>query len=94
MNYHVNFPLINYNREERLSQSGLDLDAQDRWIIYLDITGDVDDYKIDFDESRSLGTAVKAVGGRVKQVFEEDKEEVGLDTTSVINDEDIIYEEF
>lgn len=94
MNYHVNFPLINYNREVRLSQSGLDLDAQDRWVIYLDIVGDVDDYKIDFDESRSLGTAVKAVGGRVKQVFEEDKEEIGLDTTSVINNEDIIYEEF
>lgn len=94
MNYHVNFPLINYNREQRLEQSGVSLDDQERWIIYLDIVGDVDDYDIDFDQTRSIGTAVKAAGGRVKEVFKEDKEEILLDTSSVINDEDIIYEEF
>ena len=93
IDYHIHFPLINYKRENRLEKQSVDLDDKKRWIIYLDILGTVDDYKIDFDQSRSLGTAIRAAGDRFKEVFEEDKEEILLDTSNATDNENVIFDE-
>lgn len=92
MDYHICFPLVNYNRQDRLDQKGVDLDDQKRWTIYLDVKGTVDDYTIDFDQAKSLKSAAKAAGDRIIQVFEDDPTYIGLDTNQVM--EGVIIDTF
>lgn len=92
IDYSIYFPLVNYHRENRLDQKGIDLDEEKKWTIYLDIKGTVDDYTIDFDQAKSLKSAAKAAGDRIMQVFEEDETYIELDTTQVM--EDVLIDTF
>ena len=84
MNYQVHFPIINYQKEETRIENGLLLDDNKRWIVYLNLIGNVDNYKVDFDESKSLNSALKAGSERIQTTLEEDVETIELDTTEVI----------
>lgn len=93
IDYKINFPVINYNRTERLENKGINQDDADKWKIYLTVKGNVEDYKIDLEGAESLKSAVNVVTDRVEGVFEKDDEEiVPLDTTGVFDD--IIIDDF
>lgn len=81
INYSINFPLINYVRDEKLESKGIEVDKQKRWHLYLTAKGTVDNYKIDLEENRSIKSAAAAAGSKANILFQEDAPKiVPLDT--------------
>ncbi len=85
--YRLSFPLINYNRRDRLEQRGVQRNKKNNEIeVHLNILGNNDDFEVDFLQKETS----KSIFNVAQDQFNEDgqTEEVGIDTTQTLSDEE------
>lgn len=85
-NYDISFPLINYDRRERLEQRGVIQNKKNEIEVHLNIAGNNDDYEVDFLGKETTKSFFKVA----QDQFEEDAPapEVGIDTTQELTEEE------
>lgn len=89
MDYTLNFPLINYQRQERHDRLGIDQpEGKKHLYIYMDIVGHVDDYEIKSDNKAILQSGKEKVVEDIRQTFSNDgpkDDYFGIDTEDTTN---------
>lgn len=91
LDYKISFPIINYQRKERLENEGVYFDeATGKFDVFLKIVGPADNYEIIYDKKKTKKAAFQTVEESVQKIFKEDEKDpyAGLilddDTTNII----------
>lgn len=91
LDYSISFPLINYQRKERLENEGVYFDEHTgKFDIYLKVVGPAANYEIIHEKQKTTGAVFQTVEESVHRIFEEDEKDpyAGLilddDTSNVI----------